>query len=249
MKKSLIVYLTAGYPTRRTFLNAAEVASDEGVDLLEVGLPFSDPIADGPVIQKASEAAIRSGIHYDSVLDLGRRCPAALPRVLMTYSNPLFVRGWPRAFDEISRAGFSGCVLPDVPVEELLPLSPFLPTRDFYLVPFVAPTTSPERLASIAHAAMAGSFIYLVSIRGITGSSAGGSTREISRLTSALRRLTHAPIFVGFGIRTGADAASYAKTADGVIVGTAAIQALRRGLKPYARLLREIRRSLDHGLV
>ncbi|MBI4178142.1 tryptophan synthase subunit alpha [bacterium] len=245
MKKNLVVYLTAGYPSAGMFLKAAEVAWDEGVDLLEVGLPFSDPIADGPVIQAASQRAIRSGVDFDRTMSLARRLPPHLARVLMTYSNPLFVRGWPLAFSEISRAGFSGCVLPDVPVEELLPLISFLP-ENFYLTPFAAPTTTGDRLNLYATAARGGAFIYLVSLRGITGAALGGAAQsaELERLISGLRRVTHAPIYVGFGVQTGRDAARLAAHADGVIVGTAALRALALGIKPFARLLRELRTAL-----
>ena len=245
MKKSLVVYLTAGYPNRATFLKAAQVASDEGVDLLEVGLPFSDPIADGPTIQKTSSAAIRAGMNYERVLDLAGRLPPALPRALMTYANPLFVRGWPRAFKEIQVAGFSGCILPDVPAEELISYLPFRPAG-FYLVPFVAPTTSGDRLKSVVALARDGGFIYLVSLRGITGAKLPSSVmREIQTHMREIRRVSHAPVYVGFGVRTGADAERFAKFADGVIVGTAALQALDRGLMAYARLLRELRKSLN----
>lgn len=245
MKKSLVVYLTAGYPSRSAFLKAAQVAADEGVDLLEVGLPFSDPIADGPTIQKTSGLAVASGMNFDSVLDLSGRLPGTLPRVLMTYANPLFVRGWSRAFKQIRRAGFSGCILPDVPAEELLSILPFRPPG-FYLVPFVAPTTGASRLKAVAEAVRNGAFIYLVSLRGITGARLSANAgREIDALVRAIRRVSHAPVYVGFGVKSGADAARFARHADGVIVGTAALQALSRGLLPYARLLRDLRKSVD----
>lgn len=249
-KKSLVVYLTAGYPSRKIFIQAAQVAADEGTDLLEVGLPFSDPVADGPVIQETSQAAIRMGVNYRRVLDLAADLPSALPKVMMTYSNPLFVRTWPKAFGEIHQAGFSGCVIPDVPAEELAGLIPFCPrgtsSHPFYLVPFAAPTTRGERLKTVAAAAQNGAFIYLVSLRGITGSKISArSGREIASLTASLRRLTHAPLFVGFGVRTAADAMAFARYADGVIVGTAALQALRRGIRPFAQLLRKLRAGLN----
>lgn len=243
--KSLVVYLTAGYPDRRTFLKAAQMAFDEGADLLEVGLPFSDPIADGPVIQESSRKAIQCGMDFDSVLDLSAGMQSSLPRALMTYANPLFVRGWSNSFSKIQRAGFSGCVLPDVPAEELSTLLPFRP-RSFYLAPFVAPTTAASRLAAVAAAARDGAFIYLVSLRGVTGAGlpAGGMS-ELARLTRAIRKVSHAPIFVGFGVRSARDAAAFAKISDGVIVGTAALKALSRGLNAYARLLGELRSGLD----
>ncbi|OGH57636.1 MAG: tryptophan synthase subunit alpha [Candidatus Lindowbacteria bacterium RIFCSPLOWO2_12_FULL_62_27] len=243
--KSLVVYLTAGWPDRATFLKAAKVAAEEGADLLEVGLPFSDPIADGPTIQKTSSAAIRAGMNYDRALDLSQRLPPGLPRALMTYANPLFVRGWAGAFGEIRRAGFAGCILPDVPAEELVTYLPFRP-RGFYLVPFVAPTTADDRLARVADAARDGAFIYMVSLRGITGARlSAAAEREIAGRVRAIRRVSHAPVYVGFGVRSGAWAARLARLSDGVIVGTAALEALRRGLGPFGRLLRELRRSID----
>ncbi len=259
-RKTLAVYLTAGYPTPKLFHDAVKSAWDEGVDLLEVGLPFSDPIADGPVIQSTSESAIKSGINYDRTLDLSSRLPP-VPKVLMTYANPLFVRGWSTAFREIQQAGFSGCVLPDIPMEELTGIIPFCPRDSFYLVPLVAPTTSPARFGMVRDVARADSFIYVVSLRGITGSRPASETPapgapeartrpaaggEIATLIKGLRRVTHAPIYVGFGIQSGLDAARFGRVADGIIVGTAALKALRRGPGPYGRLLRELRRSLDH---
>ena len=245
-KKSLVVYLTAGFPNAATFLKAVQVAKDSGADLLEVGLPFSDPVADGPVIQETSRRAISNGVDFDRTLNLSAKLPAGLPRVLMTYSNPLFVRGWANSFSQINLAGYSGCVIPDLPAEELFPLLPLKPNHEFYLVPFVAPTTSLERLTSVAAAARDGAFIYLVSLRGITGAKLSpGASHDLASVIAALRRQTHASIYVGFGVSSGADAARFAKISDGVIVGSAALKALTRGLKPFARLIAELRKSID----
>lgn len=247
MNKALVLYLTAGYPDQTIFLKAARVAQDEGVDILEVGLPFSDPIADGPVIQKTSQNAIQHGVNFNRTLELSQKLPENLPRVMMTYSNPLFVRGWSLAFRSIASAGFSGCVIPDVPIEELVTLFPFLPDN-FYLTPFAAPTTSGNRLKLFSTAARNGAFIYLVSIRGITGTHLKEKSHaevELSSLTASLRRISHAPIYIGFGVRDGRDAKRLAGYSDGIIVGTAALKALDRGLKPLAKLLRELRLALD----
>ncbi len=243
--KKLILYLTAGYPDGSRFARAASVAADEGVDILEIGLPFSDPVADGPVIQAASAVAIRSGVTFERTLAMSARLPQSLPRVLMTYANPIFVRGWSRAFSLARSAGFSGAILPDIPVEELASIEPFRPPG-FYLVPFVAPTTSPDRLSRICRTARDGAFIYLVSLRGITGARIGDTVaEEVTAVTRRIRRLTHAPVYVGFGIRTAADAEKFGRCADGVIVGSSALAALGRGLAPFARLIRQMRRKLD----
>lgn len=245
-RKSLVVYLTAGYPSREIFLRAARVARDEGADWLEVGLPFSDPVADGPVIQKTSMTAISKGVNLDVVLDMAEHLPEGLPRMLMTYANPLFVRGWTRAFRELWESGFNGCVIPDVPAEELRRLIPHRPAAAFSLVPFVAPTTSDARLKTIIDAGRQSAFIYMVSLRGITGGKSGSRT-EITRLVQSIRRRSSTPVFIGFGVRTPADAGVFADIADGVIVGTAALQALDQGIPAFARFVRGLRRGLDRA--
>lgn len=247
-KKRLVIYLTAGYPSERAFLRAVEIADGLGVDGLEVGLPFSDPTADGPVIQESSQRAIAAGVNYGRVLALSSKMRFRGDRYLMTYANPLFIRGWRASFSDLARSGYRGAILPDVPFDEHPAIAPEAPAG-FGLIPFLAPTTPNERVRRMLDSVRRPPFIYLVSLRGITGARASGSRviSDVRRVFGICRRESPAPVLVGFGVQNGQTASRLASLADGVIVGSSLIRALDRGLAAYERLLADLRRSVDRA--
>lgn len=247
-RKKLVIYLTAGFPDDRAFLRAVEIADDLGVDGLEVGLPFSDPTADGPVIQASSQKAIRAGVNYDRVLKLSEKMRFRGERYLMTYANLLFIHGWRASFNALAKRGYRGAILPDVPFDEHPSIAPEAPAG-FSLIPFLAPTTPSDRVRRMLASERRPPFIYMVSMRGITGVKAGGSRVEtdVRRVVGLCRKHSSVPVLVGFGVQNGRAAERLASLADGVIVGSALIVALEKGLSAYERLLAELKRGIDRA--
>lgn len=245
-------FLVAGDPdleqTRRTLLALQEA----GADLIELGVPYSDPLADGPVIQAAAGRALTAGTTPGAVLELLASLGGSLeiPVVLFTYSNPLLNRGMERFCEQAGAAGAAGLVVPDLPLEEAEQLSPIAANHGLDLVLLVAPTTPPDRMARI-HAASRG-FTYLVSVTGVTGMRSSIEQR-VEPLLQRLRALPGPPVAVGFGI-SGPDQAAQVRRwgADGAIVGSALVkrmaeaQAAGRDVAAAAgAFCRELRAGLD----
>lgn len=226
-RKAFVAYLTAGYPDLRTTEELAVSFSGAGVDILELGVPFSDPLADGPVIQAASHKALQGGVTMAGILDTVRRIRqrTQLPLALMTYYNPVFHYGVARLVEEASRAGVDGLIIPDLPVEEAGELISLARPRDFATVFFLAPTTSLERMPAILKASRG--FVYFVSVAGVTGTREGqGMDPAVCRKIRQARKLSGIPVCLGFGISTPSQVAAMAQEADGVIVGSAIIRAI-----------------------
>jgi tryptophan synthase alpha chain len=247
-RAAVMPYLMAGFPDLPTARAIGEACADAGADLLELGAPFSDPLADGPVIQAAGTAALRAGTSFDDVLELVDSLAQRLPVVVMAYSNPLYARGLQRAAADLAAAGAAGAIVPDLPLEESAELRAACEQHGLALVPLVAPTTPDARLREIG--AVARGFLYTVSVTGTTG--------ERERTDTALRTLiaraaasTEVPVAVGFGIGSAAAAAAAAAAgADGVIVGSRlvrAVQEARHGEEPAAvgALVAELRSALE----
>lgn len=245
-------FLVAGDPdleqTRRTLL----ALQDAGADLIELGVPYSDPLADGPVIQAAAGRALAAGTTPGAVLELLASLGGSLeiPVVLFTYSNPLLNRGMARFCEQAGAAGAAGLVVPDLPLEEAEQLSPIAADHGLDLVLLVAPTTPPDRMARI-HAASRG-FTYLVSVTGVTGMRSSLEQR-VEPLLQRLRALPGPPVAVGFGISGPEQAAQVRRWgADGAIVGSALVkrmaeaQASGRDVADAAgAFCRELRAGLD----
>lgn len=233
-EKALIPYVMAGDPDVATTEEWLLAAASAGADLLEIGIPFSDPLADGPVLQRAAERALARKITLGDALALVRRVRAktATPLILMTYYNLIFQYGDERLARDAAAAGVDGLIVPDLPPEEADSLASAARAAGVHLIFLVAPTTPPARIAAIA--ARASGFLYYVSLTGITGSKLP-PLEEVERRVRAIKRLTRLPIAVGFGVSTPDEAARIARVADGVIVASALIKRLQEEPDPAKR--------------
>jgi len=225
-------YLMGGFPTLGASRAVGEAYAEAGADLVELGVPFSDPLADGPVIHAAGTAALAAGATLRGVLEVGRQLAESVPVVLMCYANLLYARGPERAAAELAERGISGLIVPDLPLEEAERMRAACDAAGVALVPLVAPTTPDERLAAIGAAARG--FVYTVSVTGTTGERTaldGGLHSIIGRV----RERTEVPVALGFGIGTPEAAAGAAAAgADGVIVGSRLVRAAAEADDPAA---------------
>lgn len=241
-RPGLIPYLTAGFPDRATSLAALRLAAAEGADLLEVGIPFSDPLADGPVIQQASFQAIEGGMTVAGMLDLVREAALDIPVVAFSYLNPILAYGPGRFLEDAAAAGISGLLLTDLPVGADPALEAQVAASPLALIRLLAPTTDADRLARAV--AGAEGFLYLIARLGVTGAptEVGGA---LAQAVARVRAVSDLPVAVGFGIGSGAQARAVAGVADGVVVGSALVRRLGEGLDAARDLLRELREALD----
>jgi tryptophan synthase alpha chain len=221
---ALIPYLTLGYPNPETSLSLAEAAINGGADLLELGVPFSDPLADGPVIQRASHTALQRGMTVARCLGLARNLRgrhSTVPFILMGYYNPILAYG-ERAFcDTCAQVGVDGLIVPDLPPEEGGELERVCHDRGLALIYLLAPTSPAQRVKLICERSRG--FVYLVSVTGITGPRQK-LPPDLTDFVGRVREVTDKPLAVGFGISTAAQAGQVASIADGVIVGSALVR-------------------------
>jgi tryptophan synthase alpha chain len=241
-RPALVAFLTAGYPERTGFLRAlADVAA--AADAVEIGVPFSDPMADGVTIQRSSRAAIEQGVSLRWILDeLGRRTAlSATPLLLMSYLNPLLAFGYEALAARASAVGVSGFIVPDLPFEESAPLRAALDAYGLALVQLVTPATPPARLAELC--AVSQGFVYAVTRTGITGGGGSGSQPDLAEYLRRIKAVSRVPVCAGFGVRSASDVQRIAADADGVIVGSALIEVLERGESP-GEFLRGLRAPL-----
>ena len=227
-RKALVVYLTAGDPDVESTVAAAVAAVEAGADILEVGVPFSDPVADGPVIQRAMIRALSCGGGVEQALEVVRKISAVceVPIVLFGYLNPLLWLGLGTACARLAEAGGDGLLVVDLPMEEAAEARELASAHGLDWVALVAPTTSADRARAIAE--KASGFIYLVTMTGVTG----GALTDVSRLTpmvDAIREVSDLPICVGFGVRDYGSAKRAAGVADGVVAGSVVVAALESG--------------------
>jgi tryptophan synthase alpha chain len=242
-RAALMPYLMGGFPDVPTSAAIGDACIDAGADLLELGIPFSDPLADGPVIQAAGTTALRNGATPDQILTVCERLAARAPIVLMTYVNIVLARGYERFADQAASAGAAGLIVPDVPLEESEELRAACDARGLALVPLVAPTTPDERLARIG--ARARGFVYTVSVVGTTGERAA---TDASELLARVKAATDVPVALGFGISNAQQAAKAAADgADGVIVGSRLVRAAAESDTP-ARAVGDLVAELAEGL-
>ena len=220
--KAFIPFITCGDPDLETSARLIRAAAENGADLIELGIPFSDPTAEGPVIQEANERALKAGTTTDKVFALVRelRRSLSIPLVFMTYANVVFSYGTDRFLDNCAEAGIQGLILPDVPFEEKAEFDPACKARGLELISLIAPT-SEERIGRIAREASG--FVYCVSSLGVTGVRKEITT-DIGAMVRRVKQEKDIPCAVGFGISTPDQAASMAAQADGVIVGSAIIK-------------------------
>jgi tryptophan synthase alpha chain len=218
-----VAYITAGDPSFEATLDIAHALESAGVDLLELGIPFSDPLADGPTIQAASNRALAAGMTVSGSLELVRRfrTRSELPVVLFTYLNPIYAYGFERFLAHAAAAGADGLLILDLPPDEAEQNSELVFSGGLDPIRLIAPTTPPERMAKIASTARG--FVYYVSREGVTGEQSRLSD-TISAQIDELRKHTSLPIAVGFGISTSEQAAIVARQADAVVVGSAVVR-------------------------
>ena len=230
---ALVAFLTAGYPEPEGFL-AVLSEVEEGADAVEIGVPFSDPMADGITIQRSSQGAIEKGVSLGWILDqLETKTPSSTPILLMSYLNPLLAFGYETLAARASEVGVSGFIVPDLPYEESAPLKDCLDAHGLALVQLVTPATPPERLSQLCGASEG--FVYAVTRTGITG----GETQLPEGITDylgAVKKISPVPVCAGFGVRSRDDVELIGQHADGVIVGSALVEALERGESPSSFL-------------
>jgi tryptophan synthase alpha chain len=254
-KPIFMPYFPLGYPDLDISIDVIEALAKNGADLIEVGLSFSDPLADGPVIQKATQVALEQGItvkkSLQAVAELRKR-GVDIPLVLMGYYNPMLAYGLEKFIGDAMEAGADGFIIPDLPMEESEEFISSLEklggrdasSRDYPLIPMLAPTSSPERMEKIARNAKG--FVYLVSVTGVTGARASIS-EGLGELIQRVQEHTSAPVCVGFGISTPEQAKQVGALADGVIVGSACVKTIGGSEKPV-EAAREFAKSFKEAL-
>ncbi|MBE0671627.1 MAG: tryptophan synthase subunit alpha [Anaerolineales bacterium] len=244
-KPIFMPYFPLGYPDLSTSIDVIEALAKNGADLIEVGLSFSDPLADGPVIQQATQIALEKGItvkkSLEAVKELRKR-GVTIPLILMGYYNPMLAYALEKFIDDAREAGADGFIIPDLPMEEAEEFT--LVAGDMPLIQMLAPTSPDERMESIARNAKG--FIYLVSVTGVTGARSSISD-SLGDLISRVRSHTSVPVCVGFGIGTPEQARQVGQLADGVIVGSACVKAIGGDENPV-KAAREFARSFREAL-
>jgi len=237
-RPALVAFLTAGFPRKESF--AAQLAAiGEAADVVEIGVPFSDPMADGMTIQRSSHEALKQGVSLAWILDTLDSLPARppAPLLLMSYLNPLLAYGLDRLPGAARKAGVSGFIVPDLPFEESGEIRAALETEGLALVQMVTPVTPPQRLAVLCEAARG--FVYAVTMTGTTGKSVAVPD-DVLAYMDRVRAVSSVPVCAGFGIRSAEQVRRMAGHVDGVVVGSALVEVLERGADPAA-FLRELR--------
>jgi tryptophan synthase alpha chain len=244
--KALIAFVTCGDPDLDTTKAIVRSMASNGVDLIELGIPFSDPTAEGPVIQGANVRALKAGTTTDKIFDMVEsiRDDVDIPMVFMTYANVVFSYGTDRFLDRCVKAGIKGLILPDVPFEEKEDFAPACEKHGMCLISMVAPT-SHERIAMIAKESKG--FLYVVSSLGVTGTRSKITT-DIGSITEAIKKVTDTPCAVGFGISNPQQAKDISKKADGVIIGSAIVRLVaehgRDSAKPVGEFVKSVKEAM-----
>ena len=247
-RKALIPYITAGDPNLETTLETMHEMAANGADIIELGIPFSDPMADGPVIQRAAERALANGVSLKNVLETVRRFRERdndTPVVLMGYLNPIHKMGNAEFARAAAEADVDGVLTVDNPVETISPLQQELQKHGLDAIFLVAPTTSEERMAEIGR--LASGFVYYVSLKGVTGS-AQLNTDEVAAKIAILRRHISLPIGVGFGISDAESARKIGVVADAVIVGSRIVKEIENNAGSEAKAVGALVKSLKQAV-
>ncbi len=247
-RSALMPYLTLGYPTPEASLAVVEAIGRAGADLIELGVPFSDPLADGPTIQHSTQVALEQGMTVRRCLEMVRRVREGRvrqPLLLMGYINPLLAYGVERYAADACASGADGLILPDLPMEEADAVEAACRANGLALVYLVSPASPPERIAALAE--RTSGFLYLVSLTGVTGERAALAA-GLADFVARVRAVARVPLAVGFGISTPEQAKAVAKLADGVIIGSALVSAAGKAEDPAraaGEFVRGIRGALD----
>ncbi|MFC1846602.1 tryptophan synthase subunit alpha [Chloroflexota bacterium] len=245
--KALIAYVTAGYPSLETTLELVPLLAQNGCDIIEIGIPFSDPMADGATIQHASHIALQNGTTPQDCLELAEklRNQTDVPLVFMTYYNPVFSYGIEKFCRECRWSGVDGLIIPDLPPDEGMKLEAASHKQGLDLIYLLAPTSTQTRIKLVAEKSRG--FIYLVSVSGITGAR-DSLPADLGAFIGRVRKETASPLCVGFGISTPQQAAQVAGLADGVIVGSQIIKLMADGkdnFKVVSAFINGLRQALD----
>jgi len=244
--KNLVAYITTGYPTLNFTVDIALALMEAGVDTLELGIPFSDPVADGPIIEKANLKALQNGFRLQHLFDVSKEIAPHIDTLWMGYFNPFYHKGVEKFITEAKSSGVNGFIIPDLPYEEAKPYQPIIREAGLNLIDFIAPTDSKERIKEIVTDAQ--NFIYLVAYAGITGS---GESEDLQPIITDIKEFTDTPVYVGFGVNEKT-AKEKAKGVDGVIVGSAFIKVLldeqlsnTQKINRVAKLAKEIKEKIN----
>lgn len=249
-RTALMPFVTVGFPAAESTLEIVPALAAAGADMIELGVPFSDPLADGPTIQAAGQQALANGVTLRGCLETAARLRdqgLEIPLILMGYYNPIFQLGLEAFAERAAAAGVDGVIIPDLPPEESDELRAALTARGLDLIFFLTPVSDDERIELVAERATG--FIYLVSLTGVTGARAH-LPAELERFVARVRARADQPLCIGFGISTPAEAARVGRVADGVIVGSALIKRLAAAGDPGAAgaaFVGELRGALDAG--
>ncbi len=248
-RTALIAYVTVGYPTVEATRKVVPLLAESGCDIVELGIPFSDPLADGVTIQRASFAALQNGVTPQLCLDLAGELSrkVSTPLVFMTYFNPVFHYGLKEFCQACAKSGVDGLIIPDLPPEEGTDLETATRTHDLDLIYLLAPTSTEERIRLVAEKSRG--FIYLVSVTGVTGAR-DKLPENLATFAARVKKLASQPLCIGFGISTPEQASQIARIADGVIVGSRIIQLMEveDNLLSVGNFIRDLRVALDKAL-
>jgi tryptophan synthase alpha chain len=246
-RAALMPYMMGCFPDREGALEVARAYADAGADLVEVGVPFSDPLADGPLIHAAATQALERGADLEATLEASEVLGEGIPSIVMCYVNMILALGPRRFAGRLAEAGAAGAIVPDLPLEESAEIGAELEAEGLALVPLVAPTTPPERRRRICESARG--FVYVVSVTGVTGER-GELPPHLAELVAAVKEEAPVPAAVGFGIGTAEQAGEVGRLADGVIIGTRLVRAVAEaedtaaGTDAAGAFLRDVRAAL-----
>lgn len=251
-RKALITYITAGYPSMAATKKLVLELEKKGADIIELGVPFSDPLADGPTIQYSSQEALKKGTSLEKILTLvtDLRKSTQIPLVLMTYYNPVFHMGLLRFAEKAQRAGVDGIIVPDLPPDEGRELMAVAQPRDLDTIFLLAPTSTEERINLVSKYSRG--FVYYVSVTGVTGARQS-LPQELKEGLAQVRKKTKLPLCVGFGVSTPEQARELSRGCDGIIVGSAIINIIRQNpggdgyIGKVGRFISLLRQGMDKG--
>jgi tryptophan synthase alpha chain len=244
--KNLVAYITTGFPSTEFTVDAALALAEAGVDTLELGMPFSDPVADGPVIEKANLKALQNGYRLTDLFKVSEQITPHIDTLWMGYFNPFYHKGMDFFIEQAQTCGVNGFIIPDLPYEEAQTYKPSIEKANLNLIEFVAPTDSKERIQTLVTEAQ--KFIYLVAYAGITGA---GKNEDLQEIVSHIKTFTNTPVYVGFGVDQNT-AKEKAKGVDGVIVGSAFVKILldatltnTQKIKKLGEIAKEIKEKIN----
>jgi len=232
--KKLVAYITSSYPDNNFTIDLAHALAKSGVDFLELGVPFSDPVADGPVIEAANLKALQNGFKLKDLFEISKEIAPVIDTLWMGYFNPFYHVGLDKFISEAKSSGVKGFIIPDLPFEEATTYQPIVREAGLSLIDFVAPTDSEERIKKIVSDAEI--FIYLVAYAGITGS---GKSEDLKTIIEQIKKYSQTPLYIGFGVNEQ-NAKEKAKDVDGVIVGSEFVKVLLKENLNYTQKIEKI---------